>query len=112
MRTIATFTLSSLLVLGASLSGQTTPPRPAAPAAGARYVAIGCISRQGTASAPRYVVTDARGDKPVVWRLQGEGAQLARHVGHTVEISGSIAAGSPLTMSVRSVVWIASSCKK
>ena len=112
MRTIATLTLSSLLVLGASLSSQTTPPRPAAPAAGARYVAIGCISRQGTATAPRYVVTDHRGDKPTVWRLQGESELLARHVGHTLEVAGSLVTSSPLTMSVKSVVWIASSCKK
>ena len=111
MRTIASFTLSGLLVLAAPLRGQSPASRPAAPAGG-RYVAIGCVSRQGTASAPRYVVTDTRGDKPVVWRLQGESEQLARHVGHMLELTGSIVTSSPLTMSVRSVVWIASSCKK
>jgi len=110
MRTIASFMLSGLLVLAAPLHGQTPAPRPAP--AGGRYVAIGCISRQGTASAPRYVVTDPRGGKPVVWRLQGESEQLARHVGQTVEVTGSVVTSSPLTMSVKSVVWIASSCKK
>ena len=110
MRTIASFTLSVLLVLAAPLHGQTPASRPAP--AGGRYVAIGCIARQGTASAPRYVVTDPRGDKPVVWRLQGEREQLSRHVGHTVEVTGSIVTSAPLTMNVRSVVWIASSCKK
>jgi hypothetical protein len=112
MRTITPLTVSLLLALASSLAGQTPPPRPPAPPAGSgRYVAIGCVARQGTASAPRYVVTDARGDKPLVWRLQGEGELLSRHVGHTVEVAGSMVTSSPLTMSVRSLVWIASNCK-
>jgi len=112
MRSITPLTVSLLLVLASSLAGQTPPPRPAPPAGGGRYVAIGCLARQGTASAPRYVVTDSRGDKPLVWRLQGDRELLARHVGHTVEVAGSMAASSPLTLSVGSLVWIASSCKK
>lgn len=112
MRTTTPLMLSVLLVLASSAHGQTPPPRPAPPAGSGRYVAIGCITRQGTAAAPRYVVTDPRGDKPLVWRLQGDGELLARHVGHTVEVAGSLTSSSPLTLSVRSLVWIASSCKK
>jgi len=112
MRPTTPLTLSLLLVLASPVHGQPPPPRPAPPAGGGRYVVIGCIARQGTASAPRYVVTDPRGDKPLAWRLQGDGELLARHVGHTVEVAGSMTTSSPLTLSVRSLVWIASSCKK
>jgi hypothetical protein len=111
MHTVIPSTLSVLLVLAAAVHGQTPPPRPAPPAGSGRYVAIGCITRQGTAAAPRYVVTDQRGEKALVWRLQGDGELLARHVGHRVEVAGSLVSSSPLTLSMRSLVWIASSCK-
>ncbi len=113
MRTPTPLMLSVLLAMASLAHGQPSPPRPAPPPAGSgHYVAVGCISKQGTASAPRYVVTDPRGDKPVAWRLQGDSELLARHVGHTVEVAGSMVASSPLTLRVSSLVWIASSCKK
>jgi hypothetical protein len=112
MRTTTPLMLSVLLALASTVRAQNPPPRPAPPAGSGHYVAIGCITKQGTASAPRFVITDPRGDKPMAWRLQGDGELLARHVGHTVEVAGSIVTRSPLTLSVRSLVWIASSCKK
>ena len=77
MRTPTPLMLSVLLAMASLAHGQPSPPRPAPPPAGSgHYVAVGCISKQGTASAPRYVVTDPRGDKPVAWRLQGDSELL------------------------------------
>jgi hypothetical protein len=80
-----------------------------------RYGAIGCLTRQGTAVAPRYVITDTRGPSPTVYRLDGDRSLLERHVGHTIEVSGTltpVAGSSRHTMKVSSLVWIASSCRK
>ena len=77
-----------------------------------RYGAIGCLTREGAASARRYVVTDKRNG--AVYRLDGDRALLERHVGHTVEVAGSltpIAGTSRYTMKVVSLVWIASTCE-
>ncbi len=77
-----------------------------------QYGAIGCLSREGAGSARRYVVTDKR--NRAVYRLDGDRALLERHVGHTVEVSGSltpIAGTSRYTMKVASFVWIASTCE-
>src|SRR6478672_2730049 len=100
MRTTTPLMLSVLLALTSPVRGQTPPPRPAPPAGSGHYVAIGCLTKQGTAPASRYVVTDPRGDKPMAWRLQGDSELLARHVGHKVEVAGSIVTKSPLTLSV------------
>lgn len=78
-----------------------------------RYVAIGCLSKQGTGAAARYQLTDPRGEKPSVYRLQGDVAQFERHVGHTVEAGGGIAPGpasGPYTMKVESLVYVAPTC--
>lgn len=94
--------------------------RGAQPSAGTgRYVAIGCISREGTASAPRYVLTDPRGDSPTTYRLTGDAALLAQHVGHSVEASGTLTAPAPAgpgagaasaAMKVDTIVWLSSTC--
>lgn len=114
MRTETALTLSVVMGLSTLLLGQTAQT-PAAPAANGRYVAIGCISRQGTTAAPRYIITDPRGGTPTVYRLDGSAATLEPHVGHTVEVAGPIvsAAGATTqTLKVTSLVWIASSCKR
>jgi len=75
---------------------------------------IGCIARQGTAAAPRYVITDPRGDKPSVYRLQGDTALLAQHVGHTVEVRGSLtppASTGQYTLRVNTLTYVARSCQ-
>ncbi len=78
-----------------------------------RYVAIGCLTRQGTAAAPRFVLTDPRGEKPTVYRIQGDATLLAPHVGHTVEVAGTLTAsatGGQYVLKAGSLAWIASSC--
>lgn len=77
-----------------------------------RYGAIGCLTREGAASARRYVVTDKR--NKAVYRLEGDRALLERHVGHMVEVAGTltpIAGTSRYTMKMASLVWIASTCQ-
>ena len=102
----------------------TSPPIPR------RFVVIGCISRapgpatagrgQGAAGAPRFLLTDTRGDTPTQYQLQGDASQLELHVGHTMEIAGPLsasAAGSgqkpgALTLKVESLTWISTKCGK
>jgi hypothetical protein len=62
------------------------------------------------------VITDTRGGSPTTYRLDGDAAELARHIGHTVEVSGPIVqprpgATGPSVLKVGSLVWIASSCR-
>jgi hypothetical protein len=50
-----------------------------------------------------------------VYRLDGDRALLERHVGHTIEVSGTltpVAGSNRHTMKVSSLVWIASTCRK
>jgi hypothetical protein len=109
MRITTPFTAIVWLALSLVALAQAGATRPA-PASG-RYVAIGCVTKQGAGAAARYVVTDPRGEKPTTYRLQGDRELLERHVGHRVEVAGPIASGAPLTLIVRSLVWIASSCR-
>jgi hypothetical protein len=117
MTRLALPTLCAVLAAGALASAQIpgTASREAAPEV-QRYVAIGCVSKAGTAAAPRYLITDKRGDQPETYRLQGDAAVLEQHVGHTLEVSGPIttpASGTtPATLKVDSLVWLASSCAK
>lgn len=112
-----------IAVLSTTVLGQgPVPGSPRAPGVGdtRRDVAIGCISREGTASAPRYLLTDARGETPTVYRLEGDRATLDIHVGHLVEASGSLmpapatARGTAAvpTLKVHSLVWVSTSCRQ
>src|SRR5262245_32319246 len=58
------------------------------------YVILGCVSRQAGAArgASTYLITDTRGEKPVIYRLDGDAAALEFHVGHYVEVGGALAA--------------------
>ena len=85
-----------------------------------RYVALGCISRApkspagSGATAGRYLLTDPRGDRPTVYRLEGGDAEMLEfHVGHTVEISGPLTAGPAATLSLKvgSLTYVSNSCK-
>ncbi len=108
MRIVFALTLGLVAGLSPSVVGQTaaTPPT--------QYVVIGCLARQGTAAAPRFVLTDPRGEKPTTYRVQGDAAQLAPHVGHTVEVAGTLTApatpAGQYVLKVGSLAWIASSC--
>jgi hypothetical protein len=109
MRT-ATITLGTVL-FGLTLAHAQVPSS-IRPIPQGRYGAIGCLTRQGTAAARRYVVTDKRTGE--VYRLDGDRALLERHVGHTVETSGTltrIAGSNRYTMKVASLVWLAASCE-
>jgi hypothetical protein len=61
------------------------------------YVILGCVSRQAGVGrgSSTYLITDTRGEKPVIYRLDGDAATLDFHVGHYVEVAG------PLTTSAR-----------
>ena len=115
MRTTTVLAMSVAMGLSTLASGQTATTRPPNAAAVGRYTAIGCVSRQGTAAAPRYTVTDRRGDSPTVYRLEGDAALLTRHVGHTVEVAGPLGSAQAGTaqrvLKVHTLVWLASSCR-
>jgi len=98
-------------------------PQPA-PATARRYVVIGCVSRvtpsaPSTAAAPpQFLITDNRGDTPVVYRLDGDANDLTFHVGHTVEVSGPLtvtpASGSnpgTLVLKVSALAYLTTTCK-
>jgi hypothetical protein len=110
-------------------TGAQAPQKPAAAASSApRYVAIGCIAREapaaergrGSATAPRFVLTDRRSDPPTVYQLDGDRSQLDLHIGHTVEIAGPLTVAKAatgrggaieiLTLKVQSLTWISTTC--
>jgi hypothetical protein len=102
--------------------GQTPPQRAAAGSSAAtRFVVIGCVSRNGS-SGP-FVLTDTRGDQPVAYRLDGDASKLDLHVGHTLEVAGTLspaaatgrggsAPAPAAVLKVQSLTWIAKSCMK
>lgn len=119
LTTLVRTAFALLLGLGGpstAVSAQGGSTRPAPVPAARRFVAIGCISREGTAAAPRYVITDTRGDTPAVYRLEGDRTTIERHVGHRVEVAGPLepaATAGPaarLTLRVTSLVWLATTC--
>jgi len=101
---------------------QPPPARGAAPPAAAntrRFVLIGCVSREGAPAAPRYFITDSRFDKPTAYRLEGDATELSFHVGHTIEVTGTLTAAAPaptgpnasaLTMKVEAMTYLRNSC--
>jgi hypothetical protein len=112
----------------ASLWAQTSTPQRSAPGPettpARHFVAIGCISREtpGSAAANRgaaggatFILTDTRGGRghESAYRLDGDQKQLEIHVGHTLEIAGSISsAGSTSVLKVESLKYISASCQK
>jgi hypothetical protein len=83
-----------------TLAAQSPAPQSSAASSGRRFVAIGCVSRTGAATAgskrSNYVLTDTRGEPPLPplrYRLDGDESTLSLHVGHTVEVSGPLTAG-------------------
>jgi len=110
-------------------AAQTPPARGAAPARGGAqpstaaaatkdtFTVIGCIAREGAsgAAAQRYTITEKRGDKPNTYRVQGDAKELEVHVGHTLELKGTLAGtgrGGPLTLTVAGMTWISTTCAK
>jgi hypothetical protein len=90
------------------------------PAKQDRYVILGCVSRQPGAArgSSTYRLTDTRGEKPVIYRLDGDAAALDFHVGHYIEAAGSLAAPArgasasarPLVMKVERLTYLSKDC--
>ena len=55
-----------------------------------QFVAIGCLSRE--AKGP-FILTDTRGEQPLVYRLDGDESALGVRVGHLVEAIGAVSPG-------------------
>ena len=95
---------------------QLHPDRVAAP--GRRAIVIGCVNRDGTSRAARYVLTDTRAQPPLQYRLEGDADLLRFHVGHTVEVAGALAAAAggggatAGTLKVESLTYLATICIK
>jgi hypothetical protein len=119
----AAWTCALIAVVGiaSQVAGQAPQSPPAGSTAAARFVVIGCVSRSGT-SGP-FVLTDTRGDQPVAYRLEGEASKLDLHVGHTVEVAGTLSAAAAAgrgtkadtpaaVLKIQSLTWIAKSCLK
>ncbi len=115
----------AILLGGGQLLAQTPRSQtaaggtPVAAAAQMRYVAIGCVSRAGNG----FVITDTRGEPPTAYRVEGDREQLEFHVGHTLEITGTIervpqtapgkpaAANAPAyTMKAEKVTYVSATC--
>jgi len=105
-------------VLAAHLSaGQREGNSPAKPD---RYVILGCVSRQPGAArgSSTYLLTDTRGEKPVIYRLDGDAVAFDFHVGHYVEAAGPLAtpargasaSARPLVMKVERLTYISKEC--
>jgi hypothetical protein len=90
---------------------------------GRSFTAIGCVSRepaaargQGGQPAFTYSITDSRSNPPAKYRLDVDPEQVRWHVGHTLEIAGSVtpasgAAGTP-TLKVQTLTYISTTCSK
>jgi hypothetical protein len=82
-----------------------------------RAVVIGCVGREGNGPASRYVITDTRPQTPVQYRLDADPDLLRFHVGHLVEIAGSLtatkggAAGAS-TVKVEALTYLSTTCTK
>ena len=85
---------------------------------GRRAIVIGCVSREGTGQATRFVITDTRAETPVQFRLDGDADLLIFHVGHMVEIAGPVAAvkgrgaGTAGTLKVEALTYLSATCTK
>jgi hypothetical protein len=118
IRIIACLALAASAVLPIGVSAQERQGSGTSPG---RYVILGCVSRQAAVArgAPTYLLTDTRGEKPMVYRLDGEAAALEFHVGHFVEIAGSLstparggvaASASALVMKVERLSYLSKNC--
>jgi hypothetical protein len=102
-------------VAASMLAAQTPTPARTGAAGAASFVAIGCVSRETAAGtrAPLFVITDTRGEKPTMYRLDGDAATLAFHVGHTVEVAGPITSSARTgakVMKVVRLIYLSKSC--
>ena len=121
-----------VLTLLAGAWAQAQAPADSQSPQGRRYVVLGCVDREAAAAAgrgatpapgapgARFIITDQRGDKPTVYRLNGDAKELEFHVGHTVEVSGPLSAppanatgpnARALTLTITTLAYISPACK-
>ena len=86
-------------------------------AASKRAIVIGCVSRDGNGPPARYLITDSRMKTPVQYRLDADADLLRFHVGHLVEIAGSLVAprggaGAAGTIKVEALTYLSLTCTK
>ncbi len=112
-------------VVGVAAYAATPQNPPPASSDAKRYVVFGCISREmmatnSAAASPKFFITDTRGDKPTVYRLDGDESTLILHVGHTVEISGPLSVppagatgpnANALVLRVNTLTYLSATCK-
>ena len=85
---------------------------------GGNLIVIGCVSRQGEGATSTFLITDSRPKPPVPYRLAGDADLFRLHVGHTLEIGGSITTAAGLggsaspafTLNVQSLTYISTAC--
>ena len=139
---IAASTAAIIVSLFSNVAGQRGANLGTSPIPG-RFVAIGCVSRapspagssttaSGTSTTGRgataspaasgaFILTDYRGDKPTIYRLDGDQSELTFHVGHTLEVAGPLtvsggtgmganSAASTLTLKIASMTYISRTC--
>ena len=129
-RTIAAALGAAIWIgLAAAQTGKLkdTQLKPDGVAASTRAVVIGCVSRDGNGQASpgpsgvegRYLITDTRMKTPVPYRLDADPDLLRFHVGHMVEIAGSLAAargaagtGNGGTIKVEALTYLSMTCTK
>ena len=90
-------------------------------ATGARVVVIGCLrasgqGRAGGGANAALTIVDFRGGPSPTFQVDGSDTRLNWHVGHTIEIAGTIAPGGARggamaqRLNVQSVNYISTSC--
>jgi hypothetical protein len=84
-------------------------------------IVIGCVSRQGEAASPVFIITDPRSKPPTQYRLDGDADLFRLHVGHTVEIGGPItpapngrggASTAAPALKVQTLIYISTTCSQ
>jgi hypothetical protein len=80
-----------------------------APSTPTRFVTMGCLSRGS--SPDQFIITDTRGDRPRQYRLDvADPKQIAWHVGHTIEVHGTLGAGTPAVIKVSNLIYVSTTC--
>jgi hypothetical protein len=120
---VAAIACSTAIGFGA---GQIAAPQDPARSSTRDRVVIGCVGRLERGEgvpATTYTITDMRATPPSKYRLDGDADQLRLHVGHTVEVAGSITSASSAgdgavasvslpALKVRSLTYISTTCAK
>ncbi len=95
-------------------SGTQLDPGSVSPG-GDNFIVIGCVSRESAGGSETFVIADSRATPPAQFRLQGDADLLRIHVGHTLEIGGTItpsaAGGRPSTLVVKALTYVATTCQ-